>query len=184
MSSETKKLNLNSLSNDSVSSLRLNPALEGHEMVYFKESVIHRLGGFAKKRIRAGTRIIEYVGEKIPKHVSAIRLEANNHYIFVLSDECDLDGDVDWNPAKYFNHSCAPNCDSDVEDGRVWIVANRLIQRDEELTYNYGFDLDEYSDYPCRCGSTDCVGYIVAAEFVDEVKKRGTAQGAHLTRTS
>lgn len=172
---------MNSFLNDSPSQLKLNPALEGHEWVYFQESQIHRLGGFAKKRIRKGTRIIEYLGEKIPKHVSAVRLEANNPYIFVLSDEWDLDGNVDWNPAKYFNHSCSPNCESDVVDGRVWIVATRLIQPDEELTYNYGFDLEEYSDYPCACGSPECVGYIVAAEFVDEVKKRATAQGADQT---
>lgn len=156
---------------DVTSGLSRNPALEGLERVYFKESPIHRLGGFAKRRIRTGTKVIEYVGEKIEKRVSHERLISNNAYVFVLDDEFDLDGDVDWNPAKYINHSCSPNCESDLIDGRVWIIASRLIQPHEELTYNYGFDLDEYKDYPCRCGSADCVGYIVAEEFIDQVKK-------------
>lgn len=156
---------------DVISRLSRNPALEGLKNVYFKESGIHRLGGFAKKRIRTGTKIIEYVGDKLSKSESHERLSAYNAYVFVLDDEFDLDGDVDWNPAKYLNHSCSPNCESDIIDGRVWIVATRLIQAHEELTYNYGFDLDEYKDYPCHCGSADCIGYIVAVEFIDQVKK-------------
>ncbi len=160
-----------------------NPALEGHERVYFKQSAIHRVGAFARKSIRSGTRVIEYVGEKISKEVSEERLLESNPYIFVLDDTFDLDGDVDWNPAKYLNHSCSPNCESDVVDGRVWILALRPIKPHEELTYNYGFDLSEFGEYPCECGSPDCLGFIVAAEHFDEVRKRAGKAKASRKKT-
>jgi SET domain-containing protein len=58
------------------------------------------------------------------------------------------------------------------EDGRIWLVANRSIGAGEEVTFNYGFDLADYRDYPCACGATNCVGFIVAAEFFDHVRVR------------
>ena len=63
------------------------------------------------------------------------------------------------------NHSCAPNCEAELLDDRIWIIARRDIQPGEEITFNYGYDLENYRDYPCCCGSPHCVGYIVAEEF-------------------
>jgi uncharacterized protein len=140
--------------------------------VCFKESAIHGCGAFARTDIRAGTHLIEYVGEKIDKRESARRCELNNTYIFAVDDDFDLDGNVAWNPARFFNHSCAPNCDAEWMDGRIWIVANRFIQTGEELTYDYGYDLEDYADYPCSCGQPNCVGYIVAADLARFVRKR------------
>lgn len=142
------------------------------ELIYFKESKIHGLGGFAKTKITKGTRIIEYVGEKITKAESLKRCEAENWYIFAIDDEFDLDGAVGWNPARFINHSCDPNCEAEMIDGHIWIIARRDIASEEEISFNYSYDLDVYKEHPCRCGSSNCVGYIVAEEFFDHVRKR------------
>jgi uncharacterized protein len=142
------------------------------ELLLFKASPIHGTGVFARGAIRDGTHILEYVGERITKGESLRRCEANNECIFGLSAEQDLDGNVAWNPARFINHSCMPNCEAQMEDQRIWIVASRDIQPGEEITFNYGYDLEDHRDYPCRCGSPNCVGYIVAEEFFEHVLGR------------
>jgi hypothetical protein len=144
----------------------------GLEWIDFESSPIHGLGGFARKEIPAETKVIEYVGQKIDKEESVRRCRLNNEYIFFLNDEYDLDGNVGWNPAKFINHSCAPNCEAELIDERIWIVATRVIQPGEEITFNYGYALEDYQEHPCQCGSLHCVGYIVAEEFFDTVQKR------------
>ncbi len=142
------------------------------DSVVFKKSPIHGVGGFARQFVAVGTRVIEYVGEKITKAESLRRCEHNNEYIFALDDEFDLDGNVPWNPARFLNHSCSPNCEAKPDGERVWFVALRDIAAGEELTFNYGYDLEDYREHPCRCGATDCVGYIVAEEFFDHIRKQ------------
>ena len=144
----------------------------GTDLIAFKGSPIHGRGGFARTAISKGTRIVEYLGERISKCESLRRCEQNNEYIFTLSDEHNLDGNVAWNPARLLNHSCAPNCEAVLEEGRIWIITTRDIQAGEEITFNYGYDLIDYRDYPCHCGSTDCVGYIVAEEFFAHVRSK------------
>ena len=143
-----------------------------HPLIEFRPSGIHGTGGFATTAIRAGTRIVEYVAAKITKEESNRRCAASNPYIFCLDEEHDLDGDVPWNPARFLNHSCAPNCEAIEDDGRIWIVALRDIAPGDELTFNYGYDLEDYRDHPCRCGTPDCVGYVVAEEFFPTVRRR------------
>jgi len=135
-------------------------------------SRIHGLGGFARTSIPAGTKIIEYTGERITKQESLRRCERNNEYIFAVDEQFDLDGNIPANPARFLNHSCTPNCDAELAEGRIWIVARRNIRTGEELTFNYSFDLTDYHAYPCRCGSSECVGFIVAEEFFDHVRKQ------------
>lgn len=146
-------------------------------LLAFRSSAIHGLGGFAKAPIGRGTRVIEYVGERISKRESLRRCEQNNRYIFSLNAEEDLDGDVAWNPARLLNHSCAPNCEAQLEDEHIWIVAARDIQPGEEVTFNYGYDLVDYRDHPCRCGSPNCVGYMVAQEFFEHLLSRQAGGG-------
>ena len=114
--------------------------------------------------------MLEYLGERIDKHESLLRCEQSNQFIFALDNDHDLDGNVAWNPARFINHSCRPNCDALLQDGHVWLIANRDIRAGEEITFNYGFDLEDYRQYPCHCGSPDCVGYIVAEEFFAHVR--------------
>jgi uncharacterized protein len=146
------------------------PSLET-ELISFRNSPIDRLGAFAKKKISAGARLIEYIGEKIDKAESKKRCDAENYYIFTLDDEWDLDGDKDWNPAKYINHSCEPNAESQVVDGHVWVFALRDIEPGEEITFNYGYDLENYKEHICKCGAPSCLGYMVAEEFFDHIRK-------------
>ena len=136
-----------------------------------RPSPIHGLGGFARAAIPKGTRVVEYIGERISKQESLRRCEGNNQFIFSLNDAEDLDGNVAWNPARFLNHGCAPNCEAELQDGRIWIIATRDIPAGEEITFNYGYDLVDYRDYPCRCGARGCVGYIVAEEFFEHVLK-------------
>ncbi len=139
--------------------------------VVFKPSPIDRMGGFASRTIPKNTRVIEYVGEKISKQESQLRCSQNNEYIFSLGDDSDLDGNVSWNPARLLNHSCSPNCEALLIEDHVWIVALRDIDDGEELTFNYGYDLVDYREHPCACGSPDCVGFIVAEEFFPQFRK-------------
>jgi uncharacterized protein len=141
------------------------------EWLVFGPSGIHGCGGFARRDIPSGTRIIEYLGTKITKAESVVRCQQNNEYIFSLDEEHDLDGNVEWNPARLINHSCNPNCDAELDRGRIWIVARRDIRSGEEVTFNYGFDLVDYKEYPCRCGAPECVGYMVAEVFFPQIRK-------------
>ncbi len=142
------------------------------DLLTFRPSPIHGLGGFANRRFARGTRVVEYLGRKITKAESLRRCAAGNCFIFALDDEFDLDGNLEVNPARRLNHSCAPNCEAECSGGRIWITARRDIAAGEEITFNYGYTLEEYREHPCRCGAPDCVGYILAQEFFDHVKKK------------
>ena len=139
-------------------------------MVHSRESVIHGTGLFASEAIPAGARVLRYLGERIDKAEALRRCELDNRYIFQFDDEWDIDGSVPENLARFGNHSCSPNCETEIDQGEIWVIALRDIAPGEEITYNYGYDLDEYRDYPCRCGSSNCLGYIVAEEFFDHVR--------------
>jgi hypothetical protein len=151
-----------------------------------RRSGIHGRGLFAKKDIPEGTPIIEYVGEKITKAESHIRGWAQiDHakvtgdaavYIFTLDDGYDLDGNTPGNSARLINHSCEPSCEAYIEGESIWIAALRDIAKDEELFYNYGFDLECYEDHPCYCGSSGCVGHIAGEEYWPKLKRKLAAK--------
>ncbi len=146
------------------------------DLIQFRHSPIHGMGCFALTNIPKGTRIIDYVGQKISKAESLVRCEENNAYIFSLDEDFDLDGNAGWNPAKFINHSCAPNCEAELDEGRIWIVTLQKIKAAEEITFNYGYDLENYKEHPCGCGAKDCVGFIVAEEFFDHLQKQETTR--------
>ncbi len=135
--------------------------------VWVHKSPIAGLGLFAARDIKPGTRILRYLGEKIPKDVSTQRLTHGNVYIFTFNDRYDIDGKIRRNTARYINHSCDPNCDVDITTRAIWIVALRHIRDGEELTYNYGYEYDPatYRDFPCRCGAKHCRDYILAQRY-------------------
>lgn len=137
-----------------------------------KPSCIHGTGLFARADIASATRVIEYIGERISKQESLRRRKKGNFFVFIVTEEFDIDGDVNWNPARFINHSCAPNCEARQEDGRIWIIALRDIQAAEELTFNYGYDLQDYEEHPCACGAPECVGYMVAQEHFEDVRRK------------
>lgn len=148
----------------------MNPA--DHPLVAFKTSAIHGTGGFARVNLRKGQRIIEYIGPRLAQADLQENVDAGNPYIFILDADGAIDGSVAWNPARFLNHSCEPNCESRIVWGRIWFYALRTIRAGEELTYNYGHGLGGYADRPCHCGTAACVGFRVAAKHFATLRKR------------
>ncbi len=156
-------------------------AIPAEPLFEVRESSIHNRGIFAAKNIPAGTRIMEYVGERITKKESERRAIALMErakqtgeaavYIFTLNSRYDLDGAEGENPARYINHSCDPNCEAFIERGRIFIYSKKDLTAGQELTYNYGFDFDTWEDHPCRCGEPRCVGYIVDEQHWPRLKR-------------
>jgi len=138
--------------------------------IFFKASLIHGVGAFAATGLNRGTRVIQYVGETIDKRESNRRCELGNECIFYLNEQFDLDGNEEWNPARFINHSCSPNCNAELTESGIWIIASRDIDVGEEITFNYGYDLENVRDHPCHCRLPDCVGWIVAEEFFAHVR--------------
>jgi uncharacterized protein len=143
------------------------------EWVRAGASEIHGRGVYARRDIPDGTRVIEYVGERITK-AEAQRRELRRLAlqrkggdgcvtIFALNKRHDLDGRSARNVAHFINHSCAPNCRAEAIRGRIWIVARRDIAAGDELTFDYGYGFQEWRLHPCRCGAKRCVGFIVGS---------------------
>ncbi len=137
-----------------------------------RTSRIQGRGAFATRRIRKGERIIEYAGERISnreadKRYDDTRMHRHHTYLFTLTQRTVVDGRVNGNAARFINHSCEPNCEAVIEDGRIWIDALRTIAQGEELTYDYQYERvsgDDEADekkYPCSCGATRCRGTIL-----------------------
>ncbi|MEA3378789.1 MAG: SET domain-containing protein-lysine N-methyltransferase, partial [Nanoarchaeota archaeon] len=151
------------------------------EYILIKDSSIHNKGIFAKRGIPKDTRIIEYMGEKITKKEAEKRAEnilkkskTNKTfgavYIFELNKKYDIDGNLKSNPARYINHSCKPNCKTEIIKGKIWIIAKRNILPGEEISYDYGYDINNFKEHICRCGSKNCIGYIVGKEHWSKLK--------------
>jgi SET domain-containing protein len=148
------------------------PNAPASDLYEVKPSSIHGSGVFARRDIPADTRVLEYIGERLTKAESLRRRKLGNFFVFIVTDQFDIDGAVDWNPARFINHSCAPNCDARMEDERIWIIARRDMRAGEELSFNYGYDLQDYEEHVCRCGAKECLGYMVAEEYFDEVRRQ------------
>jgi uncharacterized protein len=147
-----------------------------HPLLRLQRSSIDGWGLFAKQTIEPQTRVIEYTGHKITKQESLERCESDNRYIFCLNDEFDLDGNVPENLARFINHSCAPNCEAEQIEDQIHIIAIRRILPGDEITFNYGYDLESYRDYPCRCGTPQCAGFIIAEEFFPSLRSASTPE--------
>jgi len=151
------------------------------ECVEVRGSVIHGRGVYATRDTEPEEHVIEYVGNFIDKEESerrawALFAESEKSggaavYIFNVSKKWDLDGDVEWNPARLINHSCDPNCEATQVKKRIYISATRPIKKDEEITFDYGFPADSYADHPCLCGSPKCLGYIVGKDYLKKFRK-------------
>jgi len=142
-----------------------------------KNSKIHGKGIVASKNIKSGTRIIEYIGETISRKEGDKRsgdrinkyLKSNRTgsvYIFELNKKYDIDGFFRYNKARYINHSCNPNCEVDIINDRIWISSIKNIKKGEELSYDYGyeFDKEDFRDHICKCGSKNCIGFIISQD--------------------
>ena len=143
-----------------------------------KKSNIDRkgLGLYATKDIKEGTRIIDYIGKIITKKQTEESEKFDNAkpiYLFNLNKKYDMDGDVFRNTARLINHSCSNNCDYNGKCLKLWVMAIKNIQKGEELTADYGFGYDQdYKQFPCKCGTKNCCGYIVRAESRWRINKK------------
>jgi SET domain-containing protein len=138
-----------------------------------RTSSIQGRGAFATRPIRRGTRIIEYVGERI-SHAEADRryvdedMDRHHTFLFTVNSRVVVDAAVGGNEARFINHSCAPNCEAVIERGRIYIDALRDIPVGAELCYDYAYEWTADDDpgaearYPCRCGAPECRGTIMA----------------------
>ncbi|KAG5850416.1 hypothetical protein ANANG_G00082170 [Anguilla anguilla] len=128
--------------------------------------VLQGLGLYAAKDIEKYTMIIEYIGTIIRNEVANRKeklYQSQNRgvYMFRIDGEHVIDATITGGPARYINHSCAPNCIAEVvtfEKGhKIIISSNRRIQKGEEMCYDYKFDLeDDQHKIPCHCGAVTC----------------------------
>jgi SET domain-containing protein len=142
-----------------------------------RDSRIHGRGVYAARRILEGERIIEYRGERITWREADRRPpsdpdDPHHTFLFSLDDGRHvIDANVGGNSARWINHSCQPNCETEeTDDGRVYIQALRDIRRGEELSYDYCLVIDERltptlkRQYQCRCGTPNCRGTMLAVK--------------------
>jgi hypothetical protein len=148
-----------------------------------KKSSVHGTGIVSTESIKKGTKIIQYIGEKITKKEGDKRSEERirkflnkknegSVYIFELNKKYDIDGSPLYNKARYINHSCKPNCEVEIIKNEIWIISIKDISYGDELNYDYGypFDKDDYKDHICKCGSKNCIGYIVSQDDWKKLK--------------
>ena len=152
-----------------------------------RTSRISGKGSFALRAIKSGERLIEYTGEKLTHAQANARydddsMSEHHTFLFTISSRHVLDATTEGNDSRFINHSCDPNCEAEIKQGRVWIGAIRDIAKGEELHYDYGYERsgDETDEderrYICLCGTTKCRGSIM--EPVATFKKRKRAEAA------
>lgn len=137
-----------------------------------RASRIQGLGAFATRHIPANTTLIEYAGQRLKPGDADARYpeidgERHHTFLFAIDDDVVIDAAVDGNDARFINHSCDPNCDAVIEDGRIWIETIRDVAPGEELAYDYEYELKERHTpaakrrYPCNCGARRCRGTLL-----------------------
>jgi hypothetical protein len=153
--------------------------------VAVRNSPIHGRGMYAAADIAKGERVIEYVGTTISWKAADERPpsdpnDPNHTFLFSLSDgKRVIDASQDGNDARWINHSCDPNCETEESgSGRVFIEAIRDISSGEELNYDYCLIIDEKItkklrlQYECRCGAEKCRGTMLALPKRKKKKKK------------
>ena len=117
------------------------------KLIEVRNSPIHGRGVFAIAAIKKGTRIIEYKGARMTQKLSDIvygnTSDSGHTFLFTVNDYYVIDGNQRSNAARWINHGCNPNCESETEEDdsgrpekeRVFIHAIRNIKAGDELTY-------------------------------------------------
>ena len=139
----------------------------GGRRIQVRRSGVHGKGVYSLREIARGETIIEYTGERITwkealrRHPHDLN-DPDHTFYFHIDDRHVIDANVGGNAARWINHACRPNCESDIVDGRVYIKALRRVRPGEELFYDYGLAIDERytpkvkKQFECRCGSRGC----------------------------
>ncbi len=170
------------------------PEMRTSPWITVRNSRIHGRGVFAAKRIPKGTRIIEYLGDRVTHAEADKRYDDhdpndNHTFLFIVDPRTVIDAGVGGNAARFINHSCDGNCESVIQERRVFIEATRDIAKGEELGYDYeiGREKDDPPNvdeiFACRCGSAKCRGTMLwPAE--DPRKRRKTVAKKKTARRS
>jgi uncharacterized protein len=148
---------------------KLGPVNEWFEL---RRSPIQGVGAFAIQDIPKGTKLIEYAGEKISNAEADRRYDddtmgRHHTFLFILTQRTCVDAAVGGNESMYINHSCDPNCETEVDRGKIWIRSIKAIPAGTELSYDYqyveekGYTEKDLRFYACHCGSAKCRGTIV-----------------------
>ena len=167
--------------------MKKNTAGKKAPLFKVRHSPIHGYGVFAARRIRKGTTIIEYLGDRISHDEADTRYEdkdpKDNHtFLFTVDSKTVIDAGVNGNEARYVNHGCDPNCQSTTEKKRIFIEAIRTIQPGEELAYDYQIqrDDDDPADvdqiFACRCGAKNCRGVMLEPRKKTKKPKKKAAK--------
>ena len=144
-----------------------------------RTSTIQGTGAFATRTIKKGTRIIEYLGQRISwrtadKRYDDEKMNRHHTFLFTIDDKTCIDAAVNGNDARFINHSCDPNCEAINDRKRIFIDAKKTIPAGTELVYDYQYErTDDHSEedeqfYKCRCGSPICRGTILAPKPADD----------------
>ncbi len=115
------------------------------------------LGLFATAPIAKGTEIIQYLGRMLDcrkKEDDAIE----NKYLFQINGRWTIDGSNRSNTARYINHACRPNAESDVNQRKrtVTIRAIKNIAPGDEINYDYGTEYFKAYLKPIGCKCDAC----------------------------
>ena len=169
---------------------RGGPPIPTSPLVEVRNSAVHGRGVFAVADIAKGTRIFEYLGDRVSHAVADARYqdhdENDNHtFLFIVDRNTVIDAAVNGSDARFINHHCDGNCTSVIENRRVFIDAVRSIQPGEELGYDYeiGRDKDDPPNvdeiYACRCGSPKCRGSMLEAAPKKKAAKPAAKRRKH-----
>src|SRR6202451_2175199 len=139
-----------------------------------RHSRVRGYGVFALRRIRKGTNIIEYLGERVSHELADARYAGKDPkdghtFLFTVNAKTVIDAGVNGNEARFVNHGCDPNCQTVQIGTRIFIEAIRTIRPREELAYDYRIERDA-DDPPnvdvvfrCLCGAKKCRGSMLVA---------------------
>lgn len=145
----------------------------GARRTQVRRSGVHGRGVFAMRAVAAGERVLEYTGEVISWDEALRRhphdpAQPTHTFYFHIDDSHVIDGKHGGNSSRWINHSCEPNCDSEIVGRRVFIRALRDLCPGEELSFDYRLTIDGRRtqrlerDYACHCGSANCRGTMLA----------------------
>ncbi|KAL3139818.1 hypothetical protein ABBQ38_004116 [Trebouxia sp. C0009 RCD-2024] len=129
--------------------------------------------GKSAKTSRFSNDAVSKQGEVVSAEQAAERsaayhnMEEQPHTYFMnLSPLEIIDATRKGNRARFINHSCQPNCETQkwLIDGEtsICIFALRDIAVGEELTYNYHLQWGGGKRIRCQCGAAKCQGYLEA----------------------
>lgn len=141
-----------------------------HAQVYPIKTAARGWGLAAGQYIKKGQFIIQYLGEvySIDSERGRARLEkykANTcTYLMSTSHNEVIDPAYKGNMARFINHSCDPNCETQkwnvLGEVCVGIFAKKDIFEDDELTFDYRLDTHKTTLTKCLCGSKNCRQYL------------------------